>query len=441
MFCAQCHSPNAVDNKFCSECGIRIDGSLAAWGSPEIVQLLSRALTLLDQRDWAQAHAAVDAALALDPENASAHSVRSILFEREGKVPEAIRELEWVVARNPQSSTDLAKLNALRGHATSSPSSRRRWTPQQITFATAAVAGLIVFGGGLAILNQASTPQRTAGNSQTAGLQPASATLPPSSTNTAPTAPKPLRTLPTAPAGMAGTVVGPPAPAPPRAAVGNPATPVFTAPGRQALLRPSAPLSPLGMPQVGATGAKPGTGLPPAAIGEVVPLPQTPAIAPGGPALASATVPPLAGPGGAPGVGAPVPAPTPAAETPKPESTDQKPRVEPLEPETGFIKIEPLKGAGEGRGAAPGAAKAAPPSISVNIASSGGDEAAIAEAQRAQRNAFSAARLANLEDAERHYRQAAGLYELLVKRGGSSARQAREGLDACRKALAALRSM
>jgi hypothetical protein len=109
-----------------------------------------------------------------------------------------------------------------------------------------------------------------------------------------------------------------------------------------------------------------------------------------------------------------------------------------LEPETGFIKIEPLKGAGENRANPAGPAKPVAPSISVDIASSGGDEAAIAEAQRAQRNAFNAARVANLEDAERHYRQAASLYELLVKRGGSSARQAREGLEACKKALAAL---
>lgn len=440
MFCAQCHNPNAADNKFCAECGVPLTAATTVAGSPEIVQLVSQAFTLLEHGDRVQAHASVDAALALDPNNTSAHSVRSILFEREGKIADAIRELEWVVARNPQSGIDRAKLEALRGNPTTSFPRKKRWTSQQIGIASAVTAGLVVFGGGLAAINQPSPSRSEGTRGQGATLQPASATLPPATKTPVPIGLRPLPTLPNPPAPLASNLAGPPVPSPPRAALGNPATPVFTAPGRQPLLRPSAPIGPLGMPQMSANGGKTGgTGLAPAAIGEVVPLPQAPALAPGGPSVAAATLPPGTVPGAVSGAVTPG-APTQTPETPKAaEATEQKPRLEPLEPETGFIKIEPLKGAGESKGATPGVAKAAPPSISVNIASSGGDEAAIAEAQRAQRNAFSAARVANLEDAERHYRQAASLYELLVKRGGSSARQAREGLDACRKALAALR--
>lgn len=436
MFCAQCHSPNADDNKFCSECGLRLTPSaLVASDTPEVAQLLSRAFTLLEQGDLAEAHTAVDAALALDPDSSSAHSVRGILFEREGKIADAIREFELVVARNPDSSADRAKLEALRGNVTMS-FQPRRWTSQQITLASALAAGLVVFGGGLYVISQPQ-PHRGEGKSQTARLQPSSAVALPATANTGPAGPQPLRPLPTAPPPKVGTLHGPPAPMTVHAAMGSPAAPVFAAPGRQSVLRPSPPIGPQGMPPVGAAGKSGPVGLPPAAIGEVVPLPQAPAVAPGGPAVASAAVPPPAASATTPGN--PGTTPPPAAEAPKTATpAEPKPRVEPLEPETGFIKIEPLKGNGENRAAAAGTAKAASPSISIDIASSGGDEAAIAEAQRAQRNAFNAARVANLEDAERHYRQAASLYELLVKRGGSTARQAREGLDACRKALAAL---
>jgi len=439
MFCVQCHNPNADDNKFCSECGVRLAASTAASGSPEITELISRAFTLLEQGDLTQAHSVVDAAIALDPDNSSAHSLRSILFEREGKIAEAIRELELVVAQNPNSSTDRAKLAVLQGNVTTS-FRQKRWTSQQITFASAAAAGLIVFGGGLAMISRSSSSHSETNKAQSVGLNTAGSTLSPATANAAPSGPRPLRQLPTSPVPAVGTLQGPPVPAPVQAALGKPASPIFSTPGRPGLLRPSAPIGPLGMPQMGATAGKPGAaGLPPAAIGEVVPLPQTPAVAPGGPSVAAVTPPPAAVAGGAAVPGGPAGdvAAAPAASKAA-GSAEQKPRVELLEPETGFIKIEPLKAAGDSRGANSGSTKAAPPSISVNIASSGGDEAAIAEAQRAQRSAFSAARVANLEDAERHYRQAASLYELLVKRGGSSAREAREGLDACKKALAAL---
>jgi tetratricopeptide (TPR) repeat protein len=411
-------------------------GSSAPPTSPEVGQLLARAFALLEQGDLGEAHTVVDAALALDPDSSSTHSLRGILFEREGRVAEAIREFELVVARNPDSPADRAKLNALRGNVTMSLP-QRRWTSQQITIASALAAGLVVFGGGLMVVTQSGNTRRETRSTPTTQLTPANAVALSAPPSAGPAAPRPLRPLPTAPAPKMGAFQGPPVPAPLRAAHGGPTPPTFTTPGRSLPLRPSPPIGPVGLPQMGAAGKTANGGLPPAAIGEVVPLPQTPAVAPGGPAIAAATVPP-AGTGTPTGAGSATTAP-PSAEGPKPAApVEPKPRVEPLEPETGFIKIEPLKGAGENRANPAEPAKPVAPSISVDIASSGGDEAAIAEAQRAQRNAFNAARVANLEDAERHYRQAASLYELLVKRGGSSARQAREGLEACKKALAAL---
>jgi hypothetical protein len=108
-----------------------------------------------------------------------------------------------------------------------------------------------------------------------------------------------------------------------------------------------------------------------------------------------------------------------------------------LEPETGFIKIEPFDGVRETRGAA-GAPKGAPPTISVNFAATEADSATLADAQRAHRGGM-AERQSDPAEAERRLLQAIGLYEILARRGGSLGRQARVGLEECRKALAALK--
>jgi hypothetical protein len=84
------------------------------------------------------------------------------------------------------------------------------------------------------------------------------------------------------------------------------------------------------------------------------------------------------------------------------------------------------------------APKGPPPTISVDFAGGGSEDGSLEEAQRAQRNA-NAARRSNPDEAERQYRRAAELFEVLARRGGSASRQAREGLDACKKALASLR--
>ena len=108
-----------------------------------------------------------------------------------------------------------------------------------------------------------------------------------------------------------------------------------------------------------------------------------------------------------------------------------------MEPETGFIRIEPISGGKDTR-ATVGAPKGPPPTISLNFAATEAEGATLGDAQRAQRSGQSV-RQSNPAEAERHFRQAIGLFEILVRRGGSTGRQAREGLDECRKALAALR--
>jgi hypothetical protein len=435
MLCTQCQTSNSIDYNFCRECGAKLSAGDGA--DPQVEQLLARAFSLLDQGQAQEAREAAMAVFALDPDNASAHSVLALIYEREGKIQDAIREYEAVLARNPNSTADRLKLAALRGETTTAIA-RRRWTPQQITVASALAAGVLVFGTGLAVISRmnASPRKQAPAGSASASLQPASAR--PGAPVAAPTT-GPIRPLPTPPtplvANAAAPVPTPPAPA------RTPNTPVVPGAGPpRPVLRPSAPLGPMTPPGVGANGGATEAGMAPAAIGEVVPLPSVPATAPGGPAI---TPTPPGTPPGAPALAsaiAPGPTAPAAGQSAQPhdaEKVEPKPKRELLEPETGFIKIEPIGDGRETRAVA--APKGPPPTISLDFTVSEGETAALEDARRALRKAQAAAREADQSEAARQYRHAAGLFEVLVRRGGSSAQAAREGLEECRKALAALR--
>lgn len=441
MLCAQCHTSNSIDYNFCRECGVRLEGDPAA--DPRTEQLLARAFAHLDQGQYQDARDAALAALALDPDGVSAHSIMGLAYEREGKVPEAIREYETVLRRSPNSTADRLKLAALRGNRTGTYVQRRLST-RQIVLASAAAAAVAVFGGGYLVMTQLSQPAQRQASHGGAGARSTGSLTPNTATAAgvgSPRAIRPLLPLPTPPSPLAAGAQPPGAPAPAR----PPAIPVMPTSGARQFsptLRPSAPIGPLTLPGPGDRSASASAaGLAPAGIGEVVPIPNAPATAPGGPAIIPGIP---GGPVPAPTAGAPTPAPAPPAPTvgasAAPHDGDapnEKPKRELLEPETGFIRIEPFDGGKEPRGAV-GAPKGAPPTISVSFAATEAESATLGDAQRAHRGGLSE-RQSDPAEAERRLRQAIGLYEILVRRGGSLGRQARVGLDECRKALAALR--
>jgi len=437
MLCTQCHTSNSIDYNFCRECGLRLAGGTP--GDPQTEQLLARAFAFLDQGQYQEARDAAAAALALDPESASAHSILGLAHEREGNITEAIREYEIVLERNPRSTADRLKLEALRGGGAVVAASPR-WSPRQVVLTSAALAAMLVFGCGYLVVSQLSKPDERRVSAD--AIRDARAALPVTTSALVPGADpaqsgRPILPLPTPPTPLQAN--NPNQLAPPAAR--TPATPVMPTTGAMRAapgIRASAPIGPLALP--GASDRTPdgSGGLAPAGIGEVVPLPQAPATAPGGPAIASG------GPGAAPPAGGSAPAAAPTAPSVgsssaahDPGATNEKPKRELLEPETGFIKIEPIGGPAEPR-ASLGAPRGPAPSISLNFVSSEADGATLGDAQRAQRSALAAKR-SNPEDAERLYRQAIGLYEILARRGGSTGKTAREGLDECRKALQALR--
>ncbi len=128
MYCQDCNTGNTVDSKYCKECGAKINSGyrtmmlsiqdLPLHQSDEEVEKLTR---LLDMAFWHNqagnqdaAIIACEAALALNPNSTTAHSLLGTLYEKTGDDDKAIRHFESVLALNPDSPADAAKLDQLR---------------------------------------------------------------------------------------------------------------------------------------------------------------------------------------------------------------------------------------------------------------------------------------------------------------------------------------
>ena len=116
MICKTCGKDNEDDAKYCKECGQRI-GSSRDLGSDDylkIGELIYSAYRHSEAGRLDNAILACQGALALDPDNASAHALLGSFYERRGDVGLAISEFEKVVALNPSSAGDRQKLDDLR---------------------------------------------------------------------------------------------------------------------------------------------------------------------------------------------------------------------------------------------------------------------------------------------------------------------------------------
>jgi len=128
VYCQDCNTGNTVDSKYCKECGAKINSGyrtlmlsiqdLPLHQSDEDVEKLTR---LLDMAFWHNqagnqdaAITACEAALALNPNSTTAHSLLGTLCEKTGDDEKAIRHFEAVLALNPESQADAVKLEQLR---------------------------------------------------------------------------------------------------------------------------------------------------------------------------------------------------------------------------------------------------------------------------------------------------------------------------------------
>jgi hypothetical protein len=180
MFCTQCGAYNTDDSRFCHQCGHRLqperkmpplDESVFQLDSPEqqqkIQQLLDEALTHESQGRLHEAALACEGVLVLDPANTSAHSLLGLIYEKQGDLQKALAEYEKVVALNPDSAADRAKLEELRRRLHLPPPRPPREEPNQAPLLIAIFVAVGLFVLGLAAMNYQARPKTSPSPTQT----------------------------------------------------------------------------------------------------------------------------------------------------------------------------------------------------------------------------------------------------------------------------------
>lgn len=157
--CAKCGTGNPVDNKFCKECGERLERvespAPEVESEPEplekidvaVGQLLYRTFQLYETGKLEEAVASCKNALQLNPDSTSAHSLLGMIYEKKSKIAETegdheaahefllcgMRQYQRVIEINPNSIADAEKLRELRAKL------RQSWggPPEPMTFGKA----------------------------------------------------------------------------------------------------------------------------------------------------------------------------------------------------------------------------------------------------------------------------------------------------------------
>lgn len=119
MECKNCGTVNDQDGKFCKECGSRLDSESLPTGSSSdshvrIGELIYAAYKYKENGKIEDAMLACQGALALNSNNAQAHSLLASLYEFRGDLLSAVSEYERVVQLNPNALAESATLDALR---------------------------------------------------------------------------------------------------------------------------------------------------------------------------------------------------------------------------------------------------------------------------------------------------------------------------------------
>jgi len=495
LICTQCKTRNSAVNKFCRECGAKIEmpSALSVEETERVVAertqeraagLLAQAFTLAEEDKPDEALPLAQAALALLPDSTSSLALLAVLYERLGHTEKALAAMERVVALNPGSEADKQRLRdleaALRQRGAVAPvtdgsTAPRRVPPRPKTavaalpwwtpYVAAVTCGGLALVVGLSVLNQDDTTPAAAAR------QVASA---PGATVTA----SPVEAGGAIPAPGAAAIGGSARPDPftPLAGGNRSGTSAFVAAGRPAATTPPpATLPPLlfGSGSAGsrsassprttgrrggaAGGAYYGRTLPPLA-GGVAPAPVTP----GGAVERFAVRPPSAGEGSGSdtiriAASPPFSSGSPSNGGASNADVNSSTVATPPRPE-GYIRIQvgpPSSPQQKTAPAAPpaSAAPAPPPGESAmqrahGLQASGrydesasayqqalGGAAGIARGDAYQGIAFAQRRKGNVEAARAAYRQAIAAYEAAQTQNPNAARQ---GIATCRAALEAL---
>jgi len=166
MFCTQCGADNTDNSRFCHQCGHRLqperklpplDEGVFQMDTPEqqekIQHLLNEALSHEAEGRLQEAILACEGVLVLDPANTSAHSLLGLIYEKQGDLRKAVAEYEKVVALNPDSVADRAKLEDLRRRLHMPTPRTPREEPNQLPLLIGIFVAVGLFVMGLAALN------------------------------------------------------------------------------------------------------------------------------------------------------------------------------------------------------------------------------------------------------------------------------------------------
>lgn len=358
MNCPQCQTRIDDTANFCHECGTKarmtappVVASAPGQDEQQAAQLMDQARDLLSQNDGDGALYAAQAAIALIPDAAAPHLLLGEVFQHQGRLSEAAAQFEVTLRLDPSNLAAAQHLDAVRSQpvtAAATSESRRVWG-----MAGMAAAGVAVLAGGFALISSAGKPADP-GRPRTTPLRVGTQLSPthlPTGASSAAVTPAPTATLKPASA-PAAAPAAPVRTNTPSATLSRarPAVPGYTA---------GAPAIRVGLPPVAnAPAAQNLPTLGPAVPRTLVPAPVTSANvgAPGGERTQD---PRMVSPAPQPGITA-QPSGYPPPITPADQRDAKKSRGgEPIEPDTGFIRIEPAN-----RGAAP--ADGAPPRSGAN---------------------------------------------------------------------------
>jgi tetratricopeptide (TPR) repeat protein len=145
--CLSCQTSNSIDSQFCKGCGKALAQDLIGVALVEHEAFVAEGQKALAEGRIDEALLIAHSAVEQNPDSVPALSLRGVVYERQGRIVEALEAFERVVILNPNSSLDKIKVQQLRN----SLSAQVLYTAQpdrSRAFIGAAAAVLLVVGAG-----------------------------------------------------------------------------------------------------------------------------------------------------------------------------------------------------------------------------------------------------------------------------------------------------
>lgn len=163
MICPKCSATNGDTNRFCRECGFRLEGAVqprapeteGAQVADEVAlgQELFNVWQLFEAGDLDNALREGEAIVQRNPESATAHSLIALIYERKAEqelerggmeqalpfFKQAIAQYERIIDLNPDSTADREKLASLRARIAAQPADEAPRAPVGVRAALRAV--------------------------------------------------------------------------------------------------------------------------------------------------------------------------------------------------------------------------------------------------------------------------------------------------------------